>query len=67
MKVWSKNSILFDNVNIGKRCQLINCIIDKNITIPDDTVIEAGNKDMPEHWHVTAKGIVVVSEIPMSD
>ena len=62
-----ENSIIFDNVNIGKRCQLINCIIDKNITIPDDTVIEVGNKDMPENWHITPKGIVVVSDTSTKD
>ena len=56
-----ENSIIFDNVKIGKRCQMINCIIDKNTIIPDDAVIDAGSKNLPKDWHITPKGIVVVS------
>lgn len=41
--------IIFDNVDIGRRCVLERVIIDKNVKVPAGTVITGGNVHLSEH------------------
>jgi len=57
-----EDSILFENVNIGRRAKIKKAIIDKNITIPDGTEIGYDHaEDLRRGYRVTDSGIVVVS------
>ncbi|GFO61868.1 glucose-1-phosphate adenylyltransferase [Geomonas silvestris] len=59
-----EDSILFENVNVGRRAKIKRAIIDKNITIPDG--IEIGydhDEDRRRGYRVTESGIVVVSNV----
>jgi glucose-1-phosphate adenylyltransferase len=42
-------SIIFDNVDIGRRCVLERVIIDKNVKVPAGTVITGGKAHLPDH------------------
>jgi glucose-1-phosphate adenylyltransferase len=54
------DSIIFDYVDIGRRCKLKGCIIEKNAKIPEDTVIGYDHDEDAKRYHVTESGIVVV-------
>jgi glucose-1-phosphate adenylyltransferase len=57
-----EDSILFENVNIGRHAKIKKAIIDKNITIPDGTEIGYDHaEDLRRGYRVTDSGIVVVS------
>jgi glucose-1-phosphate adenylyltransferase len=57
-----EDSILFENVTIGRNAQIKRAIIDKNITIPDGTEIGYDHdEDRRRGYRVTESGIVVVS------
>jgi len=43
------NSILFDNVDVGRRCVLERVILDKNVKVPAGTVIRQGKTFIPDH------------------
>jgi glucose-1-phosphate adenylyltransferase len=59
-----EDSILFENVNIGRRAKIKKAIIDKNITIPDGTEIGYDHaEDLRRGYRVTDSGIVVVSNL----
>ncbi|MCP5365413.1 MAG: glucose-1-phosphate adenylyltransferase [Hyphomicrobiales bacterium] len=53
-------SIIFDNVDIGRRAKLKRCIVEKNATIPEDTVIGYDLEEDRKRYHVTESGIVVI-------
>ena len=56
-----ENSILFDNVQIGRNCTLKNAILDKNVVVPSDTNIGVNlDDDRARGFTVTETGIVVV-------
>jgi glucose-1-phosphate adenylyltransferase len=56
-----ENSILFDEVEVGRRCQIRNAIIDKYVKIPPDTTIGYNlEKDRARGFQITEQGIVVV-------
>ena len=56
-----EDSILFENVTIGKHVKIRSTIIDKNVAIPDGTVIGYDPKeDRSRGYTVTESGIVVV-------
>lgn len=55
-----ENSLLFEGVIIGKQCRLRNCIIDKNVVVPDQTEIGYDPASDSERFTVSEKGIVVV-------
>jgi glucose-1-phosphate adenylyltransferase len=44
-------SIVFDNVEIGRRCVLERVIVDKNVKVPAGTVIREGKIIIPDHVH----------------
>ena len=59
-----EDSILFENVSIGRNAKISKAIIDKNTVIPDNTVIGYDHdEDMRRGYRVTETGIVVVSTL----
>jgi glucose-1-phosphate adenylyltransferase len=57
-----EDSILFENVTIGRSAKIRKAIIDKNISIPDGTEIGYDHdEDRRRGYRVTESGIVVVS------
>jgi glucose-1-phosphate adenylyltransferase len=59
-----EGSILFENVQIGQQVKIKNTIIDKNVVIPDGTIIGYDRKeDLRRGYTVTESGIVVVPKI----
>jgi len=60
-----EDSILFENVNVGRHAKIKRAIIDKNLVIPQNMVIGYDHKEDVRNGHtVTESGIVVVSKIP---
>ena len=59
---WSQvsDSILMENVEIGRHCEIRKCIIDKNVTIPPGTKIGIDLEEDRKRFHVTESGIVVI-------
>ncbi|GFO65600.1 glucose-1-phosphate adenylyltransferase [Geomonas paludis] len=56
------DSILFENVTVGRHVKIKRAIIDKNIVIPDGTQIGYDHdEDRAKGYRVTESGIVVVS------
>jgi glucose-1-phosphate adenylyltransferase len=55
-----EDSIVFDNCDIGRRCKIRRAIIDKNVTLPLDTVIGYDMESDERNYHVSEGGIVVV-------
>ena len=56
-----EDSILFENVNVGRHAKIRRTIIDKNVTIPDGTIIGYDHdEDRRRGYTVTESGIVVV-------
>jgi len=56
-----EDSILFENVTVGRHVKIRKTIIDKNVVIPDGTVIGYDlEEDSRRGYTVTESGIVVV-------
>jgi glucose-1-phosphate adenylyltransferase len=56
------DSIVFENVNIGRHTKIKKAIIDKNLVIPDNTTIGYDHAaDAARGFTVTESGIVLVS------
>ncbi len=56
-----EDSILFENVNVGRHARIRKAIVDKNVVIPDGTVIGYDHdEDLRRGFTVTESGIVVV-------
>jgi len=55
-----EESILFERVDIGRRCRIRRAIIDKNVEIPPGTVIGYDPEEDRRRFHVTEGGIVVI-------
>ena len=56
-----EDSILFENVNVGRHARIKRAIIDKNVMIPDGTIIGCDHdEDRRRGFTVTESGIVVV-------
>ncbi|WP_269722136.1 glucose-1-phosphate adenylyltransferase [Vibrio sp. 16] len=56
------DSILFDDVEVGEGCKLVNCIIDKHVKIPPNTEIGLNQVEDAKRFHVSESGVVVVPE-----
>ena len=54
------DSILMENVEIGRHCVVRRAIIDKNVTIPPGTQIGVDLDEDRKRFHVTESGIVVI-------
>jgi glucose-1-phosphate adenylyltransferase len=55
-----EDSILFENVNIGRHCRIRRAIVDKHVDIPPHTTIGYDLEKDRKHFHVTESGIVVI-------
>jgi glucose-1-phosphate adenylyltransferase len=56
-----KDSVILPKVNIGENCRITRAIIDKACVIPDNTVIGENLEEDKKRFHVTEKGIVLVT------
>lgn len=54
------DSIIFDNCDIGRRAKLRRCIVEKNVHIPDGTMIGYDLEADKKRYIVSESGIVVV-------
>ena len=65
-----EDSIVFDNCNIARRCKIRRAILDKNVSLPEETVIGYDLASDQKRYHVTDSGIVLVegrrSRVPVS-
>ncbi len=61
-----EDSVLFDNVDIGRHCKLRRVIVDKNVAIPPGTEIGYDLEADRKRYHVTESGIVVLPKAPES-
>jgi glucose-1-phosphate adenylyltransferase len=56
-----ENSVLLDNVDIGRRCTVRNAIIDKNVVVPEGTDVGVNlDDDRARGLTVTPQGVVAV-------
>ncbi len=56
------DSIIFDGVEVGEGCELVNCIVDKHVRIPPNTRIGVNKVEDAKRFHISEKGIVVIPE-----
>ncbi|MCL4116380.1 glucose-1-phosphate adenylyltransferase [Vibrio lentus] len=54
------DSILFEDVEIGRNCHIQNCIIDKNVKVPDGTQIGIDSLADAKRFHISKQGVIVV-------
>ncbi|MDD5669229.1 MAG: glucose-1-phosphate adenylyltransferase [Candidatus Omnitrophica bacterium] len=55
-------SILLEGVNVGRYAKIQKTIIDKDVQIPEGTVIGYDHDDDKKRFHITESGIVVVAK-----
>ena len=55
------SSILFSHVNVGRHCRIRRSIIDRDVHIPEGTVIGYDTESDRQKYHVTDSGITVVT------
>jgi glucose-1-phosphate adenylyltransferase len=53
-------SILFENVTVGRRCRIRRAIVDKNVEIPAGMTIGYDQAEDRRRFHVTHGGVVVI-------
>jgi glucose-1-phosphate adenylyltransferase len=54
--------VIMDNCDIGRHAKVRRAILDKNVRVPEDTLIGYDfDADRARGWHVTESGIVVIS------
>ena len=55
------SSVLFTHVNVGRHCRIRRAIIDRDVHIPDGTVIGYDTNEDKRRYFVTPSGITVVT------
>jgi glucose-1-phosphate adenylyltransferase len=55
------SSIIFSHVNIGRHCRIRNAIIDRDVHIPEGTIIGFDPEEDAKNFMVTETGITVVT------
>lgn len=55
-------SVLMENVEIGRHCRIRRAIIDKDVVIPPETEIGYNLEKDRKRYHVTPSGIVVIAK-----
>jgi glucose-1-phosphate adenylyltransferase len=55
-----EDSIVFENVNIGRHCKIRRTIVDKHVDIPAGTVIGYDLEKDRRQFHVSESGIVII-------
>src|ERR1700721_2263629 len=53
--------IVFNHVNVGRHCRIKRAIIDRHVSLPEGTVIGEDIVADRSRYHVTEKGVVVVT------
>jgi len=63
---WSevRDSIIMDGVDIGRRCRIRRAIIDKNVHLPEGTVIGYDQDEDRKRFVVSPTGIVIIPKTP---
>ena len=56
-----ENSIVCSHVNVGRHCRIRKAIIDRDVHIPEGTVIGYDTEADRQKYHVTDSGITVVT------
>jgi len=54
------NAVLLDDVTVGSNVVLRNCVIDKNVIVPEGTRIGVDPKSDAERFHVSDGGIIII-------
>ena len=54
------DSLLFENVEIGRHCRIRRAIIDKNVVVPPQSTIGYDPVEDNRRFHVTPNGVVVI-------
>ncbi|HOK08196.1 MAG TPA: glucose-1-phosphate adenylyltransferase [Candidatus Hydrogenedens sp.] len=57
-----EESVLFDGCNVGRHSRIRRAIIEKNVQIPDNSVIGYDLEEDAKKYRVTSNGIVVVEK-----
>lgn len=60
-------SILMDNIDVGRNARITHTIIDKNVKIPEGTVIGYNLEEDRKKYHVSPEGIVVIPRTEPKD
>jgi glucose-1-phosphate adenylyltransferase len=55
-----EDSILFEDVNVGRHCKVRRCIIDKHVDVPPGTTIGYDPEEDQRRFQVTESGIVII-------
>jgi glucose-1-phosphate adenylyltransferase len=55
-----EDSILFEDVNVGRHCKVRRCIIDKHVDVPPGTTIGHDPEEDKRRFQVTESGIVII-------
>jgi glucose-1-phosphate adenylyltransferase len=55
------SSIIFSHVNIGRHCRIRNAIIDRDVHIPEGTIIGYDPEEDAKNYLITETGITVVT------
>jgi len=58
-----EDSILFEGVHVGRHSRLRRVIVEKNVHLPDHTVIGFDPEDDARSYRVTPQGVVVVESL----
>ncbi len=61
-----RESIVMENVEIGRYARIRRAIIDKDVFIPNETVIGYDSKKDKESFHISPNGIVVIPKVVIS-
>ncbi|MBI3330103.1 MAG: glucose-1-phosphate adenylyltransferase [Nitrospinae bacterium] len=58
-----RDTILFDRVEVGREARVQRAIVDEGVTIPPGMVVGYDPEEDAKRFHVSDKGIVVVSDL----
>jgi glucose-1-phosphate adenylyltransferase len=56
-----EDSVIFPEVDIGRRCDIRKAVIDKGCVIPPDTRIGMDPEEDAQRFHVSEGGVVLVT------
>jgi glucose-1-phosphate adenylyltransferase len=63
-----EDCILFDRVEVGRHCRVRRAIVDKDVLIPQNTVIGFdAEQDRKRGYHVTEQGVVVIGKADLHE
>ena len=55
------SSVIFSHVNVGRHCRIRHAIIDRDVHIPDGTVIGYDPAEDKKNYFVSSSGLTVVT------